>query len=188
MWIPESLVAQQRARWPQPFLEVSNNKGTQDCSGSLGSLPAGAPPPFPLCPKGAEQPQASPAHALVRPPVLPVRAPLRRVSREHSAISLLTGQWLRLPSAPQAHRGRLEPSPNSCKWRAICTHSQDESLCFNCLSFFWHCYCHYHGCLLCLLAVCWQDILPDPANHQEERYKKEEGKGHLQQEQVNGQQ
>lgn len=78
----------------------------------------------------------------------------------------VSGPDSHLPNKPTETAGA---QPHSCKWKAICTHSQDESFCFNRLSFCWHC----HGCLLCLLAVCWQDTLLGPANHQEERYKKE---------------
>lgn len=75
-----------------------------------------------------------------------------------------------------SQKGCLEPSPNSCKWKAICTHFQDESFCFNRSSFCWHCHCH--SCLLCLLAICWQDTLPGPINYQEGKCEEKDPEGH----------
>ena len=92
------------------------------------------------------------------------------------------------PISPKSPQRLLGAQPQFCKWKAICAYSQDESFCFNCPSFCWHWHWHCHSCLLCLLAICWQDALPGPANHQEERYKEEEGQGANQKEQGNGQQ
>lgn len=113
----------------------------------------------------------APAHSLAHPRCCQ-QIPAIVSAGNTQQISLLNGQH-QPPISLMSPQRLLEPSPDSCKWKTICTHSQDESFCFNRLSFCWH--CHRHGCLLCLLTICWQNAFPGPADHHEVRCRKEEG-------------
>lgn len=171
--LPESLVTQPGLEGPHP---VSKGRQGQGCSGPLGvSGATTCKSVAPLSPGSqlSRAAQVSPPTLAPPPHCLPDPLTIESAGSTHWG-SLLTGQWPRLPS-PRSPWRLLEPCPSSCKWKAICSHSQDGSLRFNCLSFCWH--SHRPGCLRCLLAVCWQDTLPGPASHPEEKHKREGGDG-----------
>lgn len=137
-------MTKQRVRWPQPdhfqrspIITVPRTSGpSQAPTEALPTLPCALTE---LC----NLRLALLSLGLPRPPCQP--DPLCTESSGNTQwSSLFNGQWLRLPSLLRALGVCLEPSPSSSKWNANGTYSQDESFCFNRLSF-----CR-HGRLLCL--------------------------------------
>lgn len=126
MWVPDTHDDKAEGLGPQP------DRFQRSPIITLPRTPQTPPRPpqrhCPLCPVPWLSCATSGRPAQSWAPRLPCQPdPLHRILREHSVERTFNGQWLRLPSLLRALRVCLEPSPNSSKWNANGTYSQDES-------------------------------------------------------------